>query len=135
MNSHRMYRPYPKEIKEDRNQLILSMRKEGHTLQSIANKFGCSREWIRKILKDELNTTKKFVFKPEKLKSRPATLGLVNLNLFRSPSFAILSIFGPAGYSKPKSFPDLSNASPAASSNVVPIKLKSLALLTITSCV
>ena len=64
MNSQK-YRPLPKEIKEERNQLILSMRKEGHTLQSIANKFGCSREWIRRLLKDELNTTKKFVFKPE----------------------------------------------------------------------
>ena len=61
------YRPssFLKKIKEDRNQLILSMRKEGHTLQSIANKFGCSREWIRRLLKDELNTTEKFVFKPE----------------------------------------------------------------------
>ena len=61
------YRPssFLREIKEDRNQLILSMRKEGYTLQSIANKFGCSREWIRRLLKDELNTTKKFVFKPE----------------------------------------------------------------------
>ena len=52
-------------MKEKRNQLILSMRKEGHTLQSIANKFGCSREWIRLVLKNQLNTTEKFVFKPE----------------------------------------------------------------------
>ena len=61
------YRPssFLKKIKEDRNQLILNMRKEGHTLQSIANKFGCSREWIRLVLKNQLNTTEKFVFKPE----------------------------------------------------------------------
>ena len=65
MNNYNYRPPLPKEVKEDRNQLIFNMRKEGHTLQSIANKFGCSREWIRLVLKNELKTTKKFIFKPE----------------------------------------------------------------------
>ena len=65
MKNYKYRPPLLKEVKEDRNQLILNMRKEGHTLQSIANKFGCSREWIRLVLKNEFNTTKKFVFKPE----------------------------------------------------------------------
>ena len=37
------------------------------------------------------------VFKPEKLKLSPFTLGFVNLNAFGFPSFARLSISGPAG--------------------------------------
>ena len=50
------------EQKQQRNQTILQMRQDGHTLQSIANKFGCSREWIRLILKNDLDTTEKFKF-------------------------------------------------------------------------
>jgi len=53
------------EQKQQRNQTILQMRQDGHTLQSIANKFGCSREWIRLILKNDLNTTAKFKFNPQ----------------------------------------------------------------------
>jgi len=54
------------EQKQQRNQTILQMRQDGHTLQSIANKFGCSREWIRKLLKDELGVTQKYKFDPKK---------------------------------------------------------------------
>ena len=42
------------------------MRQNGHTLQSIANKFDCSREWIRRLLKDELGITQKYKFNPKK---------------------------------------------------------------------
>ena len=51
-----------KQQKENRNNIILQMRQDGHTLQSIAKKFGCSREWIRLILKNDLDTTEKFKF-------------------------------------------------------------------------
>ena len=61
------------------------------------------------------------VFKPEKLKFNPSTFGLVNLKALGFPSFARLSISGPAGYPKPSNFPLLSNASPTASSIVSPI--------------
>ncbi len=54
------------EQRQQRNQTILQMRQDGHTLQSIANKFGCSREWIRKLLKDELGVTQKYKFNSKK---------------------------------------------------------------------
>jgi len=54
------------EQKQHRNQTILQMRQDGHTLQSIANEFGCSREWIRRLLKDEFGITKKFKFDAKK---------------------------------------------------------------------
>ena len=65
---------------------------------------------------------RKFVFSPEKLKSRPPTFGLVNLYLLGSPALESLSICGPAGYFNPITLPDLSKASPAASSKF-PLKL------------
>ena len=52
--------------KEERNNIILEMRKDGYTLQAIANKFDCSREWIRKILKQELGITEKYKFNSKK---------------------------------------------------------------------
>jgi len=65
MTNHK-YRPHLSfEYKQTRNQTILEMRKDGHTLQSIADKFDCSREWIRLILKNDLNTTDKFKFNPQ----------------------------------------------------------------------
>lgn len=54
------------EQKQQRNQTILQMRRDGHSLQSIGNKFGYSREWIRLILKDQLGTTDTFKFNPHK---------------------------------------------------------------------
>ena len=63
----------------------------------------------------------KFVFKPEKLKLRPLTLGIVKSYLLLSPFLDFLSINGPAGYSKPITFPHLSKASPIESSKVSPI--------------
>jgi len=56
----------PKEQKQNRNQTILQMRRDGHSLQSIGNKFGYSREWIRLILRDQLQTTDTFKFNPHK---------------------------------------------------------------------
>ena len=50
------------EQKQKRDQTILQMRKDGYTLQAIGNKIGCSREWIRLILKKDFDTTKKFKF-------------------------------------------------------------------------
>ena len=52
--------------KEERNNIILEMRKDGYTLQAIANKFDCSREWIRKLLKEELGITQKYKFNTKK---------------------------------------------------------------------
>ena len=65
MTNYKFQAPLTSELKEQRNQLILHMRKDGYTLQAIANKFGCSREWIRQILRDEFNITKKFTFDPQ----------------------------------------------------------------------
>ena len=39
------------ELKQARNEIILRMRKEGYTLQKIADRFDVGREWIRQILK------------------------------------------------------------------------------------
>ena len=55
-----------KQQKEDRNNIILQMRKEGHTYLSIAKKFGYSREWVRRILKEKLGITKKFKYDYQK---------------------------------------------------------------------
>ena len=55
-----------KKYKKNRNQTILQMRQNGHTLQSIANEFGCSREWIRKLLKDEFGISQKYKFDSKK---------------------------------------------------------------------
>ena len=63
------------------------------------------------------------VFKPEKLKFKPSTLGFVKLNFNGFPFLANLSISGPAGYPRPRIFPLLSKASPTASSMVSPITL------------
>ena len=55
-----------KRHKENRNQTILKMRRDGYSLQSIGDKFGYSREWIRLILKEQLGTTDTFKFNPHK---------------------------------------------------------------------
>jgi predicted DNA-binding transcriptional regulator AlpA len=65
MTNYKFQAPLTAEYKEKRNQTILQMRQDGHTLQSIANKYSCSREWIRLILKNDLNTTDKFKFNPQ----------------------------------------------------------------------
>ena len=64
------------------------------------------------------------VLSPLKLKLRPLTFGIPNLKAWGLPFFAYLSINGPPGYARPISFADLSNASPAASSNVSPSSSK-----------
>ena len=66
MTNYKSQAPLTTEYKQERNQTILQMRKDGHTLQSIANKYNCSREWIRLILKNDLDTTEKFKFDPKK---------------------------------------------------------------------
>jgi len=66
MTNYKFQAPLTTEFKEKRNQTILRMRRDGHSLQSIANKFDCSREWIRLILRDQLQTTDIFKFNPHK---------------------------------------------------------------------
>ena len=66
------------------------------------------------------------VFNPLKLKSRLSIFGLPKVKALILPSLAYLSINGPPGYFSPKTFADLSNASPAASSSVEPIIFISL---------
>jgi len=52
------YRPHlTSEYKQARNEIILRMRKEGYTLQKIADRFDVGREWIRQILKKEFDIT------------------------------------------------------------------------------
>lgn len=51
------YLEQKQELKQKKNQTILQMRQEGYSLQAIANKFDCSREWIRLILKKEFQIT------------------------------------------------------------------------------
>jgi len=53
----REYLEQKKEQKQKKNQTILQMRQEGYSLQAIANKFNCSREWIRLILQKEFKFT------------------------------------------------------------------------------
>jgi len=69
-----------------------------------------------------LDILKIAVLRPAKDKLHPPLLiiGLGSLNLFASPCLAKPSNFGPPGKSIPKSFAVLSNASPNASSIVVP---------------
>ena len=81
---------------------------------------------------DELILFRIDVFRPLKLKFKPSILGFPNVNAFILPFFAYLSISGPPGYLNPKTLADLSKASPAASSNVVPIISMSLKSLTTT---
>ena len=69
-----------------------------------------------------LDILKIAVLRPAKDKLHPPLLiiGFGSLNLFASPCLAKPSNFGPPGNSIPKSFAVLSNASPNASSIVVP---------------
>ena len=52
------------ELKQARNEIILRMRKEGYTLQKIAERFDVGREWIRQILKKEFDITGHISFDP-----------------------------------------------------------------------
>tara|TARA_R100000231_G_scaffold69519_1_gene55308 strand:- start:252 stop:1145 length:894 start_codon:yes stop_codon:yes gene_type:complete len=56
------------ELKQARNEIILRMRKEGYTLQKIAERFDVGREWIRQILKKEFDITGHISFDPSKEK-------------------------------------------------------------------
>lgn len=56
------------ELKQARNEIILRMRKEGYTLQKIADRFDVGREWIRQILKKEFDITGHISFDPSKEK-------------------------------------------------------------------
>ena len=62
------------------------------------------------------------VLRPEKLKSQPArpSNGRGNRSRAASPLEARRSTAGPPGHGKPSSLPTLSNASPTASSIVLP---------------
>lgn len=52
------------ELKQARNEIILRMRKEGYTLQKIADRFNVTREWVRQILLKEFDITGSFSFDP-----------------------------------------------------------------------
>ena len=52
------------ELKQARNEIILRMRKEGYTLQKIADRFNFSREYIRQILEREFDITGSISFDP-----------------------------------------------------------------------
>ena len=52
------------ELKQARNEIILRMRKEGYTLQKIADRFNVTREYIRQILLKEFDITGSFSFDP-----------------------------------------------------------------------
>ena len=56
------------ELKQARNEIILRMRKEGYTLQKIADRFDVGREWIRQILKKEFEVTGCVSFDPSEEK-------------------------------------------------------------------
>ena len=56
MKKHNQYTVTP-ERKQARNEIILRMRKEGYTLQKIADRFNFSREYIRQILEREFDIT------------------------------------------------------------------------------
>ena len=52
------------ELKQARNEIILRMRKEGYTLQKIADRFNVTREWVRQILLKEFDITGHISFDP-----------------------------------------------------------------------
>ena len=63
MKKHNQYTVTP-ELKQARNEIILRMRKEGYTLQKIADRFNFSREYIRQILEREFDITGSISFDP-----------------------------------------------------------------------
>ena len=63
MKKHNQYTVTP-ELKQARNKIILRMRKEGYTLQKIADRFNFSREYIRQILEREFDITGSISFDP-----------------------------------------------------------------------
>jgi len=63
MKNHKQYTVTP-ELKQARNEIILRMRKEGYTLQKIADRFDVTREYIRQILKKEFDITGHISFDP-----------------------------------------------------------------------
>ena len=79
------YRPHlTSEYKQARNEIILRMRKEGYTLQKIADRFDVGREWIRQILKKEFDITGCVSFDPseEKMSDEYSAADLVELTGF-----------------------------------------------------
>ena len=80
MKKHNQYTVTPK-LKQARNEIILRMRKEGYTLQKIADRFDVGREWIRQILKKEFDITGCVSFDPseEKMSDEYSAADLVEL--------------------------------------------------------
>ena len=78
MKNHYITTP---ELKQARNEIILRMRKEGYTLQKIADRFDVGREWIRQILKKEFDITGHISFDPteEKMSDEYSAADLVEL--------------------------------------------------------
>ena len=83
MKKHNQYTVTP-ELKQARNEIILRMRKEGYTLQKIAERFDVGREWIRQILKKEFDITGHISFDPseEKMSDEYSAADLVELTGF-----------------------------------------------------
>ena len=69
------------ELKQARNEIILRMRKEGYTLQKIADRFDIGREWVRQILKNEFDIIGCISFDPseEKMSDEYSAADLVEL--------------------------------------------------------
>jgi transcriptional regulator with XRE-family HTH domain len=63
MKNHKQYTVTP-ELKQARNEIILRMRKEGYTLQKIADRFNVTREYIRQILLKKFDITGSFSVDP-----------------------------------------------------------------------
>ena len=63
MKNHKQYTVTP-ELKQARNEIILRMRKEGYTLQKIADRFDVTREYIRQILLKKFDITGSFSVDP-----------------------------------------------------------------------
>ena len=64
MKKHNQYTVTP-ELIQARNEIILRMRKEGYTLQKIADRFNFTREWVRRILQKEFDITGYISFDPK----------------------------------------------------------------------
>ena len=77
------------ELKQARNEIILRMRKEGYSLQKIADRFNVTREWVRQILIKEFDITGciKFVSGQEALHDEYTALDIAKM--FDTPTSTV----------------------------------------------
>ena len=82
------YTTTPK-LKQARNEIILRMRKEGYSLQKIADRFNVTREWVRQILIKEFDITGciKFVSGQEALHDEYTALDIAKM--FDTPTSTV----------------------------------------------